>query len=100
MSLAGFAFAGAISYGAPFTRPISNRPPDSTSSHAISSATRTGSGRLAIGLPRVNSRARLVSRAITANAIGTETVMQVAVLWCSFTMISSPTSSHSANSSK
>jgi len=82
------------------TRPISSRPPDNTSSHAISSATRTGSGRLAIGVPSDNSRARLVSRAMTASAIGTETVRQVEVLWCSLTMMSSPTSSHSRNSSR
>src|SRR5580658_10720204 len=80
ISRAGFEFAGAISYGAPFTKPISSRPPDRQSSHAISSATRTGSGRLAIGLPRVSRRDFLVSRAMIDSAIGTETVMQVAVL--------------------
>jgi hypothetical protein len=62
------------------TRPISSRPPDNTSSHAISSATRTGSGRLAIGVPSDNSRERLVSRAMTASAIGTEIVRHVDVL--------------------
>jgi hypothetical protein len=69
------------------------------SSQAISSATRTGSGRLAIGVPSDSSRARLVSRAMIAKAIGTDTVKQVEVL-CSLTMMSSPTSSHSANSSR
>src|SRR5271165_5872900 len=38
--------------------------------------------------------------AIIANAIGTEMVRQVEVLWCSLTMMSRPTSSHSANSSR
>src|ERR1700730_4047290 len=76
MRFAGLLFAGWISYGAPFTRPISSRPPDNTSSHAISSATRTGSGRLAIGVPSDNSRARLVSRARPASAIGTDIVAQ------------------------
>jgi hypothetical protein len=55
---------------------------------------------LAIGVPSDRRRARFVSRAMIASAIGTDTVMQVAVLWCSLTMMSSPTSSHKANSSR
>ena len=58
----GFAFAAAISYGTPRTKPASRRPRDSTSASAISSATRTGCRRLAIGFPRI-SQARLFGEA-------------------------------------
>jgi hypothetical protein len=47
-----------------------------------------------------NSRDFLVSRAMIARAIGTGIVRQADVLWCSLTMMSRPTSSHSANSSR
>ena len=53
------------------TSPISRRPPESTSIQAISSATRTGSGRLATGLPSDSSRAFFVCRARTAKGSGT-----------------------------
>ena len=66
---------------------------------AISSATRTGSLRLAMGLPRIRRRAFRVTRPrvpMTTAALG---FRLVAVWWCSFTMISSPRSSAISHSS-
>jgi hypothetical protein len=81
------------------TKPISTRPREITSSIEYSSATRTASKRLPIGMPRHNSRAFFVSRARIAIGIVQTESMQVAVAWCSFTMMLSPSSSHRAHSS-
>src|SRR3954465_11518034 len=58
--------------------PISRRPREITSMIDISSATRSGSLRFAMGVPNPRSRARLVWRARMASVRCTEALMQVA----------------------
>ncbi len=88
-----------ISYGTPRTKPHSSRPREYTSTIAISSATRTGSRRLAIGLPRISKRAERVTRPSAPMTTAADGFTLVAVWWCSFTMISSPSSSAISHSS-
>jgi hypothetical protein len=55
---------------------------------------------MAIGKPRPSRRARFVWRASIASGIVAEAERQVAELWCSFTMMSRPSSSHRTHSSR
>ena len=56
--------------------------------------------RLPIGMPRQSSRALSVSRARIAIGMVHTEVVQVAVAWCSFTMMLRPSRSQSAHSSR
>ena len=67
--VAGLLFAGVTSKGEAFTKPMSRRPREITSIIEYSSATRTASIRLAIGMPRQRSPIFLVSRARIAIGI-------------------------------
>ena len=76
--MVGLELAGLISVGTPRTKPTSSRPREMQSIIAISSAMRTGSPRLATGLPRIRMRAFLVCRARIAAGSGTQESMQLA----------------------
>src|SRR6266545_1369474 len=78
----GFEFAGSTSYGTPRTKPHSSRPLERMSTIAISSAIRTGWRRLATGLPRMRSRALVVSveHDLHALVFGHQPFLDVAVV--------------------
>ena len=57
MLVTGLALLDAISLPPDLTKPISRRPREMTSAVAYSSATRTGSGRSEISVPRLRMRA-------------------------------------------
>ena len=59
----GLALPDAISVPPDFTKPISSRPREITSAVAYSSATRTGSVRTVISVPRLRMRTFRVWRA-------------------------------------
>ena len=63
MLFTGFALFDAISVPPDFTKPISSRPREMTSAVAYSSATRTGSLRSEMRVPRLRMRTWRVWRA-------------------------------------
>ena len=72
MLFTGLALADAISVPPDLTKPISRRPREITSAVAYSSATRTGSRRSEISVPRLRMRAFRVCRARMLTSIGLE----------------------------
>jgi len=66
----GLALPEAISLPPDFTKPISRRPRHMTSAVAYSSATRTGSLRTVISVPRLRIRTFFVWRARTPRISG------------------------------
>ena len=66
----GFALPEAISLPPDFTKPISRRPRVITSAIAYSSATRTGSLRTVMSVPRLRMRTFFVCRASTPRMSG------------------------------
>ena len=67
----------------PRTKPEMMRPPEITSSRAISSARRTGLSDVGSMLPSIRILARLVMRARMPPVMFTSTSMHDGVLWCS-----------------
>ena len=73
----GFALPEAISLPPDFTNPISSRPREITSAVAYSSATRTGSVRTVISVPRLRMRTFRVWRARMPRTSGLAPIRQL-----------------------
>src|SRR3989441_10069156 len=99
MLLTGLALAEAISVPPDFTKPISRRPREMTSAVAYSSATRTGSFRTEIRVPRLRMRTWRVWRARIPTSSGLAPSSELIPAWCSTASTLSPRSSHRRNSS-
>src|SRR2546425_9688415 len=99
MLLTGLALAEAISVPPDFTKPVSRRPREMTSAVAYSSATRTGSFRTEIRVPRLRMRTWRVWRARIPTSSGLAPSSELIPAWCSTASTLSPRSSHRRNSS-
>src|SRR5262245_61290306 len=95
----GLALADAISVPPDLTKPISRRPREMTSAVAYSSATRTGSDRSEIRVPRLRMRTLRVWRARMPTSMGLAPSRELIPAWCSIASTLRPRSSHSRNSS-